>query len=72
VDTDGLTIDLNDREQVERGRVRPAILTFQPEGGLDEAVSSLKEQGVEFVAEFRISLNMPTALTGKSEVKLLR
>ncbi len=51
VDANGLTIGLNGREPGGAGTQGGAVITFQPEGGLDETVSSLKEQGVEFPAE---------------------
>jgi predicted enzyme related to lactoylglutathione lyase len=51
VDASGVTVGLNGREpegaEVEGG----PVLTFQPEGGLEEAVDDLKERGVEFPAE---------------------
>jgi predicted enzyme related to lactoylglutathione lyase len=50
VDANGLTIGLNGREPGGTGVEGGAVVTFQPEGGLDETVSSLKEQGVAFPA----------------------
>src|SRR3712207_7745028 len=51
VDANGLTIGLNGREPGGTGAEGGPVVTFQPEGSLDESVSSLKEQGVEFSAE---------------------
>jgi predicted enzyme related to lactoylglutathione lyase len=51
VDAKGLTIGLNGREPSGAGAAGGPVVTFQPEGSLDEAVSNLKEQGVEFPAE---------------------
>ena len=50
VDANGLTIGLNGREPGGTGADGGPVVTFQPEGSLDETVSSLKEQGVEFPA----------------------
>jgi predicted enzyme related to lactoylglutathione lyase len=50
VNANGLTIGLNGREPGGTGAEDGPVVTFQPEGGLDETVSSLKEQGVEFPA----------------------
>ena len=50
VDANGLTVGLNGREPGGAGAEGGPVVTFQPEGGLDETVSSLKEQGVEFPA----------------------
>jgi catechol 2,3-dioxygenase-like lactoylglutathione lyase family enzyme len=51
VDASGVRVGLNGREpegaEVEGG----PVLTFQPEGGLEEAVDDLKERGVEFPVE---------------------
>ena len=51
VDANGLTIGLNGREPGGTGAQGGAVVTFQPEGNLEETVSNLKEQGVEFPAE---------------------
>jgi predicted enzyme related to lactoylglutathione lyase len=51
VDANGLTIGLNGREPSGAGATGGAVVTFQPEGSLEETVSSLKEQGVEVPAE---------------------
>jgi predicted enzyme related to lactoylglutathione lyase len=51
VDANGLTLGLNGRESDgTRGDGGP-VVTFQPERGLEETVSNLKEQGVNFPAE---------------------
>ena len=51
VDANGLTIGLNGREPGGTGTQGGPVVTFQPEGSLDETVSSLKDQGVVFSAE---------------------
>lgn len=51
VDANGLTVGLNGREpEGTRGEGGP-VLTFQPDGSLEEAVDDLKQRGVEFPAE---------------------
>ena len=50
VDANGLTIGLNGREPSGAGTGGP-VVTFQRHGDLVEAVSNLKEQGVEVPAE---------------------
>ena len=47
----GLTIGLNGREPSGAGAMGGPVVTFQPTGSLEEAVSNLKEQGVEVPAE---------------------
>jgi len=51
VDANGLTIGLNGREPSGVGATGGPVVTFQPEGSLDQTVSNLKEQGVVFPAE---------------------
>ena len=51
VDANGLTIGLNGREPGGTAAEGGPVVTFQPEGSLEEAVSSLEERGVEFLAE---------------------
>lgn len=51
VDANGLTIGLNGREPSGAGAAGGPVVTFQPEGSLDQTVSNLKEQGVAFPAE---------------------
>jgi predicted enzyme related to lactoylglutathione lyase len=51
VDANGLTIGLNGREPSGAGAAGGPVVTFQPQGGLEETVSNLKEQGVEVPAE---------------------
>ena len=46
VDANGLTIGLNGREPEGAGSEGGPVVTFQPEGSLEETVSNLKEQGV--------------------------
>jgi predicted enzyme related to lactoylglutathione lyase len=47
LEANGLKIGLNAREEVA-GSEGGAVITFQPEGGLDEAVEELRGQGVQF------------------------
>lgn len=49
-DANGTRVALNGREPGGVGSGGP-VLTFEPEGSLDEAVASLKDKGVEFPAE---------------------
>jgi predicted enzyme related to lactoylglutathione lyase len=48
LDADGLMIGLNAREGTSKGHGGGAVITFQPESGLDDEVARLKEAGVEF------------------------
>ena len=50
VDANGLTIGLNGREPSGAGAEGGPVLTFQPEGGLEETLDDLKNQGVEIPA----------------------
>jgi hypothetical protein len=47
----GSPIGLNGREPSGSGAEGGPVITFQPEGSLEDAVSNLKEQGVEVPAE---------------------
>jgi predicted enzyme related to lactoylglutathione lyase len=51
VDANGLTMGLNGREPSGAGVEGGPVVTFQPEGNLEDAVGNLKEQGVEVPAE---------------------
>jgi predicted enzyme related to lactoylglutathione lyase len=51
VDANGLTIGLNGREPSGAGATGGPVVTFQPEGSLDQTVSNLKDQGVVFPVE---------------------
>lgn len=51
VDANGLTIGLNGREPEGAPGDGGPVVTFQPDGGLEETVSDLKDKGVEFPAE---------------------
>jgi predicted enzyme related to lactoylglutathione lyase len=51
VDATGLTIGLNEREPSGAGATGGPVVTFQPEGSIEETISNLKEQGVEVPAE---------------------
>ena len=50
VDANGLTIGLNGREPSGAGDEGGPVLTFQPEGGMEETLDDLKGQGVEISA----------------------
>ncbi len=50
VDADDLTIGLNGREPEGAQSGGGPVTTFQPEGGLEDTISSLQEQGAEFLA----------------------
>ena len=50
VDANGLTIGLNGREPSGAGAEGGPVLTFQPEGGLEETLDDLNNQGVEIPA----------------------
>ncbi len=49
-EADGLRIGLNGREPRGAGSEGGPVLTFQPEQGLDSAISELQSRGVEFPA----------------------
>jgi predicted enzyme related to lactoylglutathione lyase len=51
VNADGLTIGLNGREPSGAGSTGGPVVTFRPEGSLEQTVNNLKEQGVEVSAE---------------------
>ena len=51
VDANGLTLGLNGREPSGAKGEGGPVVTFQPQGSLEETVSTLKEQGVKFPAE---------------------
>jgi len=50
VDANGLTIGLNGREPAGAQADGGPVVTFQPEGTLEETVDELKNQGVEVPA----------------------
>ncbi|MBA2712465.1 MAG: VOC family protein [Rubrobacteraceae bacterium] len=50
VDANGLTIGLNGREPSGAGGDGGPVITFQPEGGLEETLDDLKAQGVDVPA----------------------
>jgi predicted enzyme related to lactoylglutathione lyase len=50
VDADGLTIGLNGREPSGAGSTGGPVVTFRPEGSLEETVGNLQERGVEVPA----------------------
>ncbi len=51
LDANGVTVGLNGREPEGTRGEGGAVLTFQPEGSLEETVEDLKERGVEFPGE---------------------
>ena len=51
VDANGLTVGLNGREPEGTEAEGGPVLTFQPEGSLEETVDDLKGRGVVFPAE---------------------
>ncbi|HEY6712141.1 MAG TPA: VOC family protein [Rubrobacter sp.] len=51
MDANGLALGLNGREPSGAQGEGGPVVTFQPEGSLEETVSNLKEQGVEVPAE---------------------
>ena len=51
VDANGVRIGLNGREPKGTQTGGGPVLTFQPEGTLEETVEQLKSQGVEFPAD---------------------
>ena len=50
IDANGLTIGLNGREKASSGS-GGAVISFQPEGELDDEVTRLKGVGVEFTGD---------------------
>jgi predicted enzyme related to lactoylglutathione lyase len=48
LDANGLLIGLNGRDDERPGGEGGAVVSFQPEGGLDEAVQELRDRGVDF------------------------
>jgi predicted enzyme related to lactoylglutathione lyase len=51
IDADGLTIGLNGRETATSGSAGGAVITFRPDGSLEDEVARLRESGVEFTGE---------------------
>jgi predicted enzyme related to lactoylglutathione lyase len=51
IDANGLTIGLNAREKAISGESGGAVITFQPDGSIDDEVSRLREAGVNFTGE---------------------
>lgn len=52
IDAGGLTIGLNAREQTSpSGSSGGAVISFQPDGGIDDEVNRLRGGGVEFTGE---------------------
>lgn len=48
IDADGLMIGLNGREQASAGSEGGAVISFQPDGSLDDEVEQLRSKGVNF------------------------
>ena len=51
VDANGLMIGLNSREGEGAGARGGPVITFQPEGGIEDAKRQLEQKGVDFPAE---------------------
>jgi predicted enzyme related to lactoylglutathione lyase len=52
IDADGLMIGLNAREDTAPGgESGGAVITFQPDGDIEDEVAQLKEAGVEFTGD---------------------
>ena len=51
IDANGLTIGLNAREATHGGSGGGAVISFQPDGDLEDEVSRLRDAGVEFTGE---------------------
>ncbi|WP_201778149.1 VOC family protein [Mycolicibacterium chubuense] len=51
LDANGLMVGLNARESSGADGSGGALLTFQPDGGIDDEVSRLKDGGVSFVGD---------------------
>jgi predicted enzyme related to lactoylglutathione lyase len=48
VDANGVKIGLNGREKAEQGSGGGAVVTFQPDGAIEDEVQRLTDAGVEF------------------------
>lgn len=51
IDANGLRIGLNSRENVSAHADGGAVISFQPEGGIESEVNRLKQAGVQFTGE---------------------
>lgn len=51
IEANGLTIGLNARESVHKGDSGGAVISFQPDGSIDEEVTRLTSAGVTFTGE---------------------
>jgi predicted enzyme related to lactoylglutathione lyase len=51
IDAYGVTIGLNARENASASSGGGAVITFQPDGSIDDEVSRLTSAGVEFTGE---------------------
>ena len=48
IDANGLKLGLNGRESATGSADAGAVITFQPDGGIDDEVAELQGKGVEF------------------------
>ncbi len=48
IDADGLMIGLNGREHASAGSEGGAVISFQPDGSIEDEVEQLRSKGVEF------------------------
>lgn len=48
IDANGVKVGLNARESAQQGSGGGAVLTLQPDDGIDEEVQRLRDAGVEF------------------------
>ena len=51
IDANGLMIGLNARESAQQGSGGGAVISFQPDSGIDDEVARLKDDGVQFSGE---------------------
>jgi predicted enzyme related to lactoylglutathione lyase len=51
IDANGLTIGLNAREATHGGAGGGAVISFQPDGDLEDEVTRLTDAGVEFTGD---------------------
>jgi predicted enzyme related to lactoylglutathione lyase len=51
IEANGLMIGLNAREEASGSQSGGAVISFQPDGDLDDEVSRLRDAGVEFTGE---------------------
>ncbi len=51
VDANGVMIGLNAREEASSGSSGGAVISFQPDGSIEDEVARLRSAGVEFTGE---------------------